>query len=106
MDYKLVLKGDSVVMQKYDQVWNFKERKWDGYAWKEIYGVATKEEPIVVINTNNIDAQVLRTLLPSLKGAKCIESEVFPNYDIDPYGRRVPKGTTLCQKWDLSGCFK
>lgn len=78
----------------------------DGYYLPQRIRVATEENPMVHITTNNQDDLVLSNYLPKLKGAKKLVDEVRPNYDEDPYGRRVQRGTRPYQIWDLSQVFK
>lgn len=68
--------------------------------------VASKENPMVHITTNNIEDRILIIHLPRVKGAKKLVDEERPNYDTDPYGRRVQRGTRPYQVWDLSEIFK
>ena len=67
--------------------------------------VADKENPYLWIITNNIEDQALLRYLPRLKGAKKLIDEIHEDFDTNPYGRRVPRGTRPFQKWDLSEVF-
>ena len=78
----------------------------DGYYLPQRIRVASKENPEVVIDTNNMEDRSLITYLPRLKGAIKLVDEVYPNYDYDPYGRRVQRGTRPYQKWNVSEVFK
>lgn len=95
VDNQVIIYGPFVGHQ-----FNHKEKKWE-----EKSVVATKEHPIVHLTTNNTDERILKTHLHHLKGAKMVSSDTVPNWDEDPYGRRVQRGTINRQTWDLSGCF-
>lgn len=98
--------------------------KWNGkYAWllndkrytsssiyldgKWVNGlkVCNPDYPVVVLSTNNVDERELRRFLPSLQGAKRVYHKEFPDYDTDPYGRRVQRGTRSYDIWDLRDLF-
>lgn len=91
-DYELKREGDSLYI--YGQ-WVMGGRNF----------VASKDHPQVRISTNNCDDRALPSLLRGLKGAKMVSSEVVPNYDRDPYGRRVQRGVINCSTWDLTEYF-
>ena len=77
----------------------------DGVYLPNTIRVCSKEEPIAWITTNNVEDISLMRYLPKLDGAKLMVNEVHTNYDYDPYGRRVQRGTRPFQKWDLSAVF-
>lgn len=81
--------------------YNNEKKRWDYYSV-----IATSDSPVVWITTNNIPDQILRNHLHLLKGAKKVKEIVVPNWDEDPYGRRVQRGSIVKQIWDLSDCFK
>ena len=71
-----------------------------------IYTVATAEDPILTISVRNLEDSYLVDYLQKYNVGKIIESESRPNYDQDPYGRTVQRGSYKVYKFDFSDLFK
>lgn len=65
--------------------------------------ICNKGEKEIWLSTNNVCDRKLRSLLPTIKGAKLISSDVVADYKDDPNGNRIWCGAISCQKWDVSG---
>lgn len=61
--------------------------------------------PIVDLGTNNCEDNGMRKLFRVVPWAKLLYQEDFPNWDEDPYGRRVQRGWISWEIWDLRELF-
>lgn len=69
--------------------------------WEQCHLICSLRYPVVELSTNNSDERYLRKLFPKLKGAKRIYRKTRTDYDEDPYGRKVQRGTISDEIWDL-----
>ena len=60
----------------------------------------------VSFTTNNIIETVGRAVCHQLDDAVLLEAETIPDYDEDPYGRIVQRGTIEYERWDLSKVYQ
>lgn len=100
--YTIKVTDGKVICQGYGMEPHFNHESKE---WENFQTIATTEDPLLYLTTNNLNERILRQLLPNLKGAKKIKEIKKPNWDEDPYGRRFQRGTIIKQIWDLSGCF-
>lgn len=69
--------------------------------WVNCHYVCSVKYPVIELSTNNSNEMYLRALYRKLKGAKCVYRNTYTNYDEDPYGRKVARGSIEHQIWDL-----
>lgn len=100
--YTIKVTDDKVICQGYGMESHFNS---ESKKWEYVQTIATAQNPLLYITTNNPDERILRYILPHFKDARKINEIKVPNWDEDPYGRRVQRGTIIKQIWDFSGCF-
>lgn len=73
--------------------------------WVHGLNVCDINYPVLVLSTNNPNERYLRRFLPTLSGAKRVYHKMYTDYDTDPYGRKVARGSISYDIWDLRSLF-
>ena len=91
--------------------WLFNDKKYNtdticiNGEWVRGLKICDPNYPVIVLSTNNVNERYLRRFLPTLKGAKRVYHKEYTDYDTDPYGNKVARGTISYDIWDLRSLF-
>ena len=92
---------------RYDVVINSREIRATSERSRESFVLARLEEAKEVsFYTNNVNDIVGRAICRQLQDARMNSSNGNTDYDEDPYGTKVARGSVTSEKWDLTGVFQ